>query len=451
MGAPDVENHALGAVCGPPSPYASVLDQHTGPRSSLTFSPADTRAVDRLSSGRSALLVGTVTVLCSLLALAPGSSGAAQQQELRVRIVTPDSDTYVSGPTVIRAEVTQVGDTAISRVTFTVDGAVVGVREEPPWEVEWDAGEGFARHIIDVEVVDVTGRTAQATVVTPDLETAVFRADVAAVLLYVTAIDDDGRYMGGLEMDDFEIYENGEPQEITNFSSEPRPFVSGLLLDTSGSMDGSKLARARQGALAFLDQIGEEDRVFTMTFDSYPRLLQDLTNNLSLLRESLSDLQPGGATSLNLAVVEGSDILAERPERRALIVLSDGYDTTQTISVEQAVDYARQLDVRVYGIGIFGAASGDIRGRRSFDSFNPGEDSLRAFADGTGGRSFILDSLGELLATYEDIAEELKSQYAIAYRPSDPAAPGEWREIAVEVDGADEVRTKPGYYGGEGF
>ncbi|HJO03354.1 MAG TPA: VWA domain-containing protein, partial [Acidobacteriota bacterium] len=161
------------------------------------------------------------------------------------------------------------------------------------------------------------------------------------------------------------------------------------------------------------------------------------------------DLVPGGATSMNLAVVEGADVLMDRPERRALIVLSDGYDTTQTVSVDQAVDYARRLDVRVYTIGIFGALSGDLRGRRTFDMINPGEDSLRSFADGTGGRSIILDSLGELLSAYEDIANELKSQYALAYRPANPASAGEWREIEVRADGADEVRTKPGYYGGQ--
>ncbi|NIU07238.1 MAG: VWA domain-containing protein, partial [Gammaproteobacteria bacterium] len=116
-----------------------------------------------------------------------------------------------------------------------------------------------------------------------------------------------------------------------------------------------------------------------MAFDSFPRLLQDLTGNHGLLRESLDGLILGGATAMNLAVVDGVDILAERAERRAIIVLSDGYDTTQTVSVDQAVDYARRLDVRVYTIGIFGVEGGDLRGRRSFDSFNPGEDALEAF------------------------------------------------------------------------
>ena len=408
------------------------------------------RRVALFGSGVRAVVKKATLVAAALLLLVHGPSQAQQEGDLRVRIVAPETQEYVSGATVIRAEVTPVGETAIARVTFSVDGAVVAVREEPPWEITWDAGETFARHIIDVEVVDAVGRTARATVVTGDLETAVFRAEVSAVLLYVAAVDGSGRYLADLEVDDFEVYEEGRRQQISNFSSEPRPFVAGLVLATSGSMEGQKMFQARQGALAFLDQITAQDEAFVMTFDSYPSLRQDLTGNLTLLREALDDIQPGGATSLNLAVVEGSDILAERPERRALVVLSDGYDTTQTISVDQAVDYARRLDVRVYTIGIFGVGNtGDLRGRRSFDDINPGEDSLRSFADGTGGRSIILNSLGELLAAYEDIANELKSQYALAYRPENPADPGEWRDIEVRVRGAREVRTKPGYFGGQ--
>ncbi len=366
-----------------------------------------------------------------------------------MRIVAPENDTYVTGQVVIRAAVSLVGETALARLTFKVDGAVLGVIEEAPWEIPWDAGDEFAQHVVEVEVVDTAGRQATDLILTRDLETAVFRAEVNAVLVYATAVDGRGRYVAGLERDDFEIYEDGEKQDLTNFSSEPRPMVIGLLIDTSGSMQGAKFQRARQGALAFIDQIGPADEAFVMSFDSFPMLLQDLTGSHALLRESIGELVLGGATAMNLAVVEGADVLADRAERRALIVLSDGYDSTATVTVDQAVDYARRMDTRVYTIGIFGAEGGDLRGRRSFDSFNPGEDALRTFADGSGGRSIILASLGELLEAYEDIANELKSQYALAYRPSEPAEPGEWREIEIRAKGAKEVRTKPGYYGGQ--
>ncbi|HJO04403.1 MAG TPA: Ig-like domain-containing protein, partial [Acidobacteriota bacterium] len=211
-----------------------------------------------------------VVVFALLVAAAPVAS---QQGDLQVRIVSPENDTYVSGTTTIRLEVNQVADTAIARVTIRVDGSVLAVLEEPPWEVEWNAGEEFNQHVVDAEVVDVTGREDADTVLTRDLETAVFRAEVNAVLLYVSALDGGGRYVPGLAADDFEVYENGKRQDIASFSAEPRPMVVGLLLDTSGSMqEGAKLERARQGALAFLDQIGGGDEAFVMTFDSFPML-----------------------------------------------------------------------------------------------------------------------------------------------------------------------------------
>ena len=402
------------------------------------------------------MMVCVLAFVVAALSVASGSPAfaAALQQEpaLTVRLRAPSSTTYVSGPTTLSALVTPVGDTAIARVTFIVDSATVAVVTEPPWEATWDAGEEFARHVITVQVVDVTGRQAEDTVVTRDLETAVFRAEVSAVVLNVSAVDGRGALVADLTKEDFEVFEDGKKQVITHFSPEPRPMVIGLLLDTSGSMEGAKMERARQGTVAFLGELGDEDEAFLMTFDSFPDLKQDLTGNKALLRDAINGLTVGGATSLNLAVVDGSDILAERPERRALIVLSDGYDTTQTVSVDQAVDYARRQDVRVYTIGVFESRLGGGGGsnfRRGFDTINPGENSLRSFADGTGASTILLNSLGELADAYAKIARELKSQYALAYRPSNLPKPGEWHDIEVRAKGAKEVRTKPGYFGSQ--
>ena len=402
------------------------------------------------------MMVCVLAFVVAALSVASGSPAfaAALQQEpaLTVRLRAPSSTTYVSGSTTLSALVTPVGDTAIARVTFIVDSATVAVVTEPPWEATWDAGEEFARHVITVQVVDVTGRQAEDTVVTRDLETAVFRAEVSAVVLNVSAVDGRGALVADLTKEDFEVFEDGKKQVITHFSPEPRPMVIGLLLDTSGSMEGAKMERARQGTVAFLGELGDEDEAFLMTFDSFPDLKQDLTGNKALLRDAINGLTVGGATSLNLAVVDGSDILAERPERRALIVLSDGYDTTQMVSVDQAVDYARRQDVRVYTIGVFESRLGGGGGsnfRRGFDTINPGENSLRSFADGTGASTILLNSLGELADAYAKIARELKSQYALAYRPSNLPKPGEWHDIEVRAKGAKEVRTKPGYFGSQ--
>jgi Ca-activated chloride channel family protein len=181
-----------------------------------------------------------------------------------------------------------------------------------------------------------------------------------------------------------------------------------------------------------------------MGFDTFPNLLQDLTASRGRLREAIQQMTPQGATSLNMAIVEGADVLVERPERRAMIILSDGFDTVQAITEGQAIEYAQRQDVRLYTIGIFDTMN--LGRTAGFDNMNRGEVSMRAYADGTGGRAFILDSLGELDRAYEQIAAELRSQYSLGYQPDDPAAPGEWREIEVRSR-RGEARTKPGYFG----
>ena len=384
------------------------------------------------------------TVLAAVVLLATSAGAQQQAAPPRVRITAPEESSFVSGLTVISAEVTVAAGTEIARVQFFVDDVEIGSRTEPPWEVDWDAGEGFAHRVIRVLATDSSGAQGEETVLTLPLETAAFIGAVDFVPLSVTVTDNRGVYVPGLTRDDFEVYENGKRQQITLFDSEPRPMVIGLMIDTSGSMEGIKMERAKQGAGAFLEYITEQDNAFVMGFDTFPNLLQDLTASRGRLREAIQQMTPQGATSLNMAIVEGADVLVERPERRAMIILSDGFDTVQAITEGQAIEYAQRQDVRLYTIGIFDTMN--LGRTAGFDNMNRGEVSMRAYADGTGGRAFILDSLGELDRAYEQIAAELRSQYSLGYQPDDPAAPGEWREIEVRSR-RGEARTKPGYFG----
>ena len=372
---------------------------------------------------------------------------ATAQQAVRptVQIRAPEEGAFVSGTTILAVDVSAAAGTSIAEVKFFVDDVEVGSRTEPPWEVTWDAGQTFARRVIRILVIDSTGAQSEETVLTRDLESAVFTAEVNVVPLYVNVTDNRGVYIPDMRVQEFEVYENGEKQEILFFDSEPRPVVIGILIDTSGSMEGIKMARAKQGATAFIEHITDQDEAFVMGFDAFPRLLQNLTPNHARLRDAIQEMAPRGATSLNMAIVEGADILVDRPERRALIILSDGFDTVQSVTEGQAIDYARLQDVRLYTIGIFDMMSNPIRSS-GFDRLNPGEVSMRGYSDGTGGRTFILNSLGELDRAYDEIAAELRSQYSLGYRPDSLAAPGEWREIEIRTK-RGVGRTKPGYYG----
>jgi len=386
----------------------------------------------------------TSAVLALTLLFSAGASAQQQQGRPTVRIVSPAENSFVDGVTTISVEVSAPSGTDIADVKFFVDDVEVGSRTEPPWEVTWDAGATFARRVIRVVATDTAGGQSEDTSLTRDLESAVFTAAVDVVPLYVNVTDDRGAYIPGMTQDEFEVYENGEKQEILFFDSEPRPVVIGMLIDTSGSMEGVKMERAKQGASAFFQHLTEQDEAFVMGFDAFPRVYQDLTPNVARLREAIDQLQPQGATSLNMAIVEACDIVVDRPERRALIILSDGFDTVQSVTEGQAIEYALSQDVRLYTIGIFDTMN-PVRSQ-GFDTLNRGEVSMRAYSDGTGGRTFILNSLGELERAYDEIAAELRSQYSLGYRPGSPAGRGEFREIEIRTK-RGEARTKPGYFG----
>ncbi len=393
----------------------------------------------------SAMPTQRISVLLAL-ALLISVAASAQQQAGRpsVLIVFPTEGSLVDGVITISVAVSAASGTAIAEVKFFIDDVEIGSRTEPPWELQWDAGATFARRVIRVLVTDSAGGQSEETVLTRDLESAMFIGEVNVVPLYVNVTDGRGAYIPDMQRDEFEVYENGKKQEIIWFDSEPRPVVIGLLIDTSGSMEGIKMERAKQGASAFLQHITEQDEAFVMGFDAFPHLMQGLTKSISRLREAIQQMQPQGATSLNLAIVEAADIVVDRPERRALIILSDGYDTVQSVTEGQAIEYAAKQDVRLYTIGIFDTIN-PVR-TSGFDTLNRGEMSMRAYSDGTGGRTFILNSLGELDRAYDEIAAELRSQYSLGYTPETRAAPGEFREIEIRTK-RGEARTKPGYYG----
>ena len=153
---------------------------------------------------------------------------------------------------------------------------------------------------------------------TRDLESAVFTAEVNVVPLYVNVTDGRGVYIPDMRVQEFEVYENGEKQEILFFDSEPRPVVIGILIDTSGSMEGIKMARAKQGATAFVEHITDQDEAFVMGFDAFPRLLQNLTPNHARLRDGAgASIHECTAVTLAAAKRAPTRRRAARPPRGA--------------------------------------------------------------------------------------------------------------------------------------
>lgn len=307
-----------------------------------------------------------------------------------------------------------------------------------------------------------------------------FRTAVELINVTATVTDASGRFVPNLRADDFVLYEDGKPQVIQQFDAERVPISLGIALDTSGSMLGEKIAAARAALNRFLfDLLGPGDEVFLYRFDSRPTLVSSWTEDRRTLADALGSIKTSGGTAIYDTVAEAVP-LAQRGTRRkkALLVISDGNDTSSRTKPEYLTQLIRETEVLVYAIGIdasgdlsSAAASGKARalpqpspfpgrepppqtappsgprpsGRGSpIDRVNP--DALRAITDDSGGRTEIIVSPRDLDPATAGIADELSRQYFLGYSSSLPKD-GRWHTIEVRLakPGAMTVRARRGF------
>jgi len=273
------------------------------------------------------------------------------------------------------------------------------------------------------------------------------RVGVDVVTLSVTATDRSQRYVPDLNREDFVVTENGVPQELVFFARAGVPLALALLIDTSASMEQS-LAIAQDAAIGFVRQIGSTDLATIIDFDSSVQTAQGLTSDRQALEAAIRRTAADGSTALYNAVYIALKELAKlprdeprMPRRRAIIVLSDGEDTSSLVSFDEVVDLASRSDTVIYTIGLGPSAPATTRTDRD------GQFVLRRLAQQTGGRAFFPQHIKDLAGVYSDIRDELSSQYSLAYESSSARRDGEWRRIAVRVRRPDvAVRTRPGYF-----
>ena len=277
----------------------------------------------------------------------------------------------------------------------------------------------------------------------PD-QSASFSSRVDVVNVIVTARR-GSHYLENLQMEDFEVYEEGKKQDISFFSLETgdqaQPLNLVLLLDTSGSVK-DKLRFEQEAAEVFFKKTLRinADLGAVIQFDSEINLVQDFTNSIDTLENALRDIRPGGATKLYDAVWLGvNDLLRGEVGRRVLIVLSDGGDNDSIVKDKEAIKAAQDNDVVIFGIG--------VRSRRSRSDFG----KLKKFAGDTGGLFF--DSKADirtLNAAFEEIRKAIMTQYSIGYVPSVKGREGEFREIEIKVPGSKgsglKLSHRKGYY-----
>jgi len=278
------------------------------------------------------------------------------------------------------------------------------------------------------------------------------RVEVNLVNLFVTVRDKHKAIVTGLTKDDFQVYEDGQPQEITNFSAESDlPITLGMLIDTSGS-EYYMLSAEKDAASRFLGRVLRKgDLAMVMSFDTDVDLLADFTDDRGVLNRAINRAQinvpvggiivqgplptsgTGGTNFYDAVYLAAHDKLSDEAGRKAIIVLTDAEDTGSKLRLIDAVETAQRTDTVVH-ILLVAQDGGD-------------QDVAHRLTDETGGRMIIVRSERNLEQAFDQISEELRNQYTIGYTPSNKKRDGSYRKIRVELKNKEySALTRKGYY-----
>ncbi len=288
--------------------------------------------------------------------------------------------------------------------------------------------------------------SAQQTAPSAQKTAPAFRAGVDVVSLNVTVTDGTNRFITDLDLPDFSVFEDGVKQEVTFFNRRQQPIALSLLLDSSASME-QHLPMLQVAATNFVKRLKTSDIAQVIDFDSRVEIRQGFTANQADLEAAIRQTVAGGSTSLHNAIYialrelrKVKAVAEEDVRRQALIVFSDGEDTSSLVSFDEVLDLAKRSETSIYTIALRGADN-------LSKGFREAEFVLRTLAQETGGRAFFPMKIDDLAGVYAQIADELASRYTLGYTSSNPKRDGAWRRLVVQVARpGNRARTKNGYY-----
>ncbi len=274
------------------------------------------------------------------------------------------------------------------------------------------------------------------------------RLDYTEVRIPVSVtLQQSGKLVTGLEVTNFELFEDKVRQEFTSFTSEDAPLSVGVVFDASGSM-GSKLSKSRQAVAQFLRTANPEDEFFLVQFNDRPALSVPFTADTEEIQNHLAFVQSKGATALLDGVYMAmNEMKRAKNPRKAILIISDGGDNSSRYTESEVKSAVREADVQIYAIGIFEPYQG--MGGTVEERMGPG--LLNELTEQTGGRHFAIQNLGELPDVAEKIGLELRNEYVLGYRPKNDARDGKYRKVEVKLVKVDKLprlksRARAGYY-----
>ncbi len=364
-----------------------------------------------------------------------GAQEVSKRKGFEIAITSPVSGDFVFGRTEIIAEVKAAEPTLVEKVEFYVDDKLVFIDKEPPYSCFYDFGSEPRSYVLKAKAYHREGVTVTATSITRKVILN-YQVSVNRVVLFATAQDSDRHFVLDLKKADFRLEEDDKPQEILEFYLEQRPVVLCLLLDSSGSMQG-RMDKVHLAADKFVESLAAEDQALVIDFDEKVFLLQDFTRDVKLLKEAIDSTVAEGGTALYDALYAAFRKLKDFKGRKAIVILSDGEDTNSKFSYQRVLEAAKTNEVLIYSIGL-GISILDVSSHSV----------LKELAEETGGRSFFPGKAEELEGVYQQIAEELRSQYYLTYSPTNEDWNGKWRKIRLSAQRSKdvEIRTRKGYY-----
>jgi Ca-activated chloride channel family protein len=268
---------------------------------------------------------------------------------------------------------------------------------------------------------------------------------VNEVTLSATVLDSRRHLVTNLAEANFAVYEDNQPQKITFFKRQDIPVSIGIVVDNSGSMR-TKRAAVTKAVLNLIQASNPQDEVFVVNFNDDPYLDQDFTNKVDPLREALDRVDSRGGTALYDAVIASADHLAKgaKKEKKVLLVVTDGVDNESRESLESAIRKVQDDNgPTIYTIGILGDEPGIKRAKRA----------LQSLSDQTGGVAFFPKDLMEVDEISSEVARDIRNQYSLTYKPTNPRSNGGYRKVKVEARAPGykdlQVRTRDGYFADE--
>jgi len=277
-----------------------------------------------------------------------------------------------------------------------------------------------------------------------------YKLNVEVELVNVTAtvLDESGKYMDGLKLEDFQVFENGDEQKISFFSHDLRvPISVGVLIDCSGSMR-HKLQQALQTVREIALALSPQDEMFVISFNSDVEVRQHFTTNMQQIQRSLRDIKPGGETAAYDAIQTGmEEMKSAKHNKKILLMVTDGFDTKSHITSAQVEDILKRSEVLVYAIGIDDDDADPLVLRRTrYHIYHYMLGRLTSVSGGRAfrlftGRNYALNSLAQVLL------EELHQQYTLSYYPMAVREGNSWRQVDVKVKkSGSQIRHRTGYY-----